>query len=264
MIKKMGVGPDGQLTKLERLCDALNYLKYYHQPSLKEKIDDMEVHIQRWKQVLRKEKNIKQIDRMENLSENSNLSLDVITNVVDNKSMWDKFEETVDALKRGRKVSDNSLKAAMGVVMVSVVLKSYQRPGAVCNCTVEEYKGAKTIEGISIIKVKDHKTSSKYGTAKLTLDTVLMERLHLYFDYVRPHLAQPGSDITNLFIMPGSQKVTKITNLIRFLENRFDMTIPTCTMARKIGATNAALSLDDPSNTLICKQMSHQPAVSDK
>jgi len=60
---------------------------------------------------------------MENISENSNLSLDVITNVVDNQLMWDKFEETVDALKRGRKVSDNSLKAAMGVVMVSVVLK---------------------------------------------------------------------------------------------------------------------------------------------
>ena len=53
MIKKMGVGPDGQLTKLERLCDALSYLRYY-QPSLKSKIEEMEVHIQRWKQVLRK------------------------------------------------------------------------------------------------------------------------------------------------------------------------------------------------------------------
>lgn len=77
-----------------------------------------------------------------------------------------------------------------------------------------------------------------------------------YFTFVRPKLAEAGNDISNLFIMPGSLPVTRIGNLTRFLEKELHLTIPTCTMARKIGATSAAHHLDDSANLLISNQMS--------
>lgn len=56
-MQKMKIGPESQLTTLERLCDALEYLKYhYNNGSLSSNVADIAFHIPTWKKVLRKEK----------------------------------------------------------------------------------------------------------------------------------------------------------------------------------------------------------------
>ena len=198
--------------------------------------------------------------RLEDLSE-QDLSLDEITAVVDNSDLWLKFSENVDLAKHREPVSDEDLKLVMVIVMISVTLVSYSRPSAIANCTVDEYRNAVTCEGSTIIKVHSHKTGSK-GSAKLTIDEHLTDRLRLYFTYIRPLLIDQGHDIPNLFILPGSKKIDNFSNLHSFLKKHLAIDIPSATKARKIGATCAARSLDYQTNSLVTKQMSHDPDVS--
>ena len=66
----------------------------------------------------------------------------------------------------------------MASVMISLKLKIMQRPAAVCNCTIEEYRRATVQDDVTIIKVKDHKIASTSGSAKLTSNPSLTCRLH--------------------------------------------------------------------------------------
>ena len=260
---ELKVGPEGQLTKLERLTDALDYLKYYHEDGrLATQVADIEFHIDRWKKVLRGEKKKLRASRLERVSD-LNLDMSTITDVVDNPNLWNRFDATIEALQRGEDMTDTDLKLAMGSVTIALVLKSYQRPGAVCNCTVEEYRSAMLQDDVWVIKVQDHKTAM-YGTAKLVMDSEMKTRVDRYFDLVRPKLAEPGKDVPNLFILPGSLPITKIGNLTRFMEKQLGLTIPSCTMVRKIGATSAARKLDDATHRIVTNQMSHTPAVAKK
>ena len=50
------------------------------------------------------------------------------------------------------------------------------------------------------------------GTAKLVVDSILKTRVDNYFQHIRPKLAEPGRDVENFFILPGSRPITKIGN----------------------------------------------------
>lgn len=264
-MQEMKIGPEGQLTKLERLCDALDYLKYYYQDGrLAEQVAKIEIHVSKWKRVLRTEKQELNIARLEKTSE-EDLDMSIITNVVDNPQMWSTFDSIVEKIQEGEDISDDELKLAMGSVMITLVLKNYQRPGAVSNCTIQEYQDSKIVnDDAFVIRVASHKTSSKFGAAKLVMDVEMKERVDAYFNLVRPKLVKAGADIPNLFILPGSRPIEKIANLSRFLQGKLKIKIPTCTRARKIGTTSAARTLDEKDNLLISAQMSHSPAVARK
>jgi hypothetical protein len=225
-------------------------------------ISSIEGDIHQWKKTLRGKKQKLVVHRLEKASE-MEMGLDTITNVVDSEQLWVSFSNTIDKTKHREDVSYKDLKLAMSSVMLCVKLKSMQRPGAVCNCTIEEYRAAKFTNGTYIIKVKEHKTSQQ-GTAKLTMDPVLMNRLRLYFKYIRPCLVEPGRDSDRLFILPGSVPITKFSNIETFVKTHLEIDIPTSTMARKIATTCAARSLGDSENTLITAQMSHQQGVSNR
>ena len=184
------IGPEGQLTKLERVCDAVDYLKFYYQDGrLASQIGNVELHIGKWKKVLRAEKQQLQATRIEKLAD-QDIDLKAITDVVDNPRVWSRFDSVIEALQKGEGLSDVELKVAMGTVAITLVLESYQRPGAVCNCTIEEYRNAVICDDIWVIRVHDHKTS-KHGTAKLLMDPEMKGRVDDYFQLVRPKLAEP-------------------------------------------------------------------------
>ena len=260
-IKEIGVGPEGQLTKLERLCDCYEYLRKTRgeDDDLMKAISGIQSDVNRWKKTLRGEKQKLVVQRLEKTSD-MELTLESITSVVDCEELWVSFSNTIDRIKRREEVTNTDLKLAMSCVMLCVKLKSMQKPGAVCNCTIEEYRAVRFTNGAYVIKVKEHKTS-QLGTAKLTMDPVLMNRLRFYFKYIRPCLAEPGKDSDRLFILPGSVPITKFSNIESFVKR---LNIPTSTMARKIATTCAARSLGESANTLITAQMSHQPAVSNR
>ena len=188
VVKESGVGPEGQLNKLERFSSALDYLKLSidpHDMTRSAKINLIQSSLVGWKASLRKEKKRLNAIRLEQVSD-SDISFDSIKAVVNNKNMWLKFNAVINKLKKGEEVGETLLKFSMASVMISILLW----PGVVKNCTIEEFESAKLIDGMYIIKVKQHKTSVS-GSAKLMFDEQMMGRLR-YFKYVRPKLAQPG------------------------------------------------------------------------
>ena len=262
-LEALNIGPEGQLSKLEGVSAALQFLKLTKNFSteMKSTIQDTELYIQQWKRTLRSQKSTLQIQRIERASE-MNFNLQQVTKVVEHPEMWGRYHKTIRKLKRNKEVSETELKFSLAAIMVTTMLKSCQRPGAVVNCTVAEYENATTTSnGTTVVKVFNHKTGQQ-GTAKLTFDSQSYQRLKAYYKYIRPRLAQPGRDIDLLFILPGSAKVLKFSNMVAVLKRTLKIEIPSATLARKIGATCAAKSLDYQTNQLVTRQMSHQPEVS--
>ena len=128
---------------------------------------------------------------------------------------------------------------------------------------MKEYSESVVTGGVTVIKVKEHKTG-KFGTAKLTLDAKLANRLHRYVHTLRPLEVGDGVDPGTLFVLPGSKAITKWSNLEAFLKSKLGIDIPTSTWARKIGTTCAARTLDVTATSIIATQMSHQAGVAKK
>ena len=261
-VQFLGVGPEGQLSKLDRVCDAYQFLRRKENPTWDQQMSASMLDIATWKKTLRQEKNALNVERLEKASE-LDADMSTISNIVDNQDMWVQFSNTVDQIRDDEDVPETDLKLAMGIVMISIKLKSLQRPGAVMNCTMEEYHSAVAYDNVTVIKVREHKTS-KQGSAKLTLDSQLMARLKLYVKYIRPRLVDPENKTNYLFILPGSRKIEKLRNIEKFLEKNLKLDVPTSTMARKIGATCAVKKLDYKDHSLINRQMSHSGDVSRK
>ena len=253
------IGPEGRLTKLERTCDALNYLKMglRDNPTTLNSISALIDQIGRWKASLRKEKKKLNHKRLEALSD-TKLDVNKIKNFVENEQMWTEYKSIIAALKSGNTVSEKQLKFAMSAVMLASLFISLQRPGTVKNITLSEIGAAKKIANAYVITVADHKTGIG-GVAHLTVSLELYEKMQDYISFVRPHIRNEDN-INNVFILPGT-KITKVSNIIRFMENELKIDIPSATEVRKIGATAVARQCTEEEARIVCKQMSHDPRV---
>ena len=168
-----------------------------------EAVTHMETKLGGWKATLQKQKRKLQANRLDALSRLP-LDLNSVTQVVENSLMWRTFERVVRRSRSGEEVSAEELKVAMGAVTISSLYKSWQRPGVAANCTVEEFWQTvhEPQKEVYVVSVKVHKTGS-LGSAKLILDPTMMAKIRAYIKHVHPHLAEPGNDIAELFIMPG-------------------------------------------------------------
>lgn len=245
------------------MCICLKWLKGRLIPGTSseavEHLRHAETKIAFWKSRLRKEKRKLAANRLDSLSKLP-LNLGDVSAIVDNKTMWTKFNSSVQSAREGKSLNEAQLKLAMGAVAVSILYRSWQRPGVVSNLTISEFDGAVKEDDTFCISVKNHKTGS-LGPARLLADHQTMSRMRQYLKHIRPQLASPGNDIENFFILPNSKLIKKFTNLIKFMEKSLKIEIVTPTMVRKIGATAAVSSCDDATNKLISRQMSHHPTV---
>ena len=142
----------------------------------------------KWKSTLRKEKRKLQAKRLEALS-NEPLSLEEVTQLVDSDTVWEDFDDICTRAKRGEPITTAALNRCSLLIAATILFKSWQRPGAIANCTFTELKAAKLVtEGgrkVYIVSVHDHKTG-RSGTAKLVLDGVDFNRLRQYILCIRP------------------------------------------------------------------------------
>lgn len=261
-----GMGPEGLLSKLERISDCLKYLLFIvcdeDKVEVHAEIGRLNITLDSWKNGLRNKKKKLAINRLEGLAE-LDYSLNDINKLIENKNMWSKYNMVVKMCKKGLPTSYNDLKFCVAVITVTMIYKSWARQGAVINCTISEYKKItyESEDNVYIIQVKDHKTGVQ-GSANLMFEEVFKGHLDNYYQYIRPRLICKGKDIPNLFILKGSKKINRIVYLIKYLEDKLNISLPSPTMVRKVGATAAAKQLDNPTNTLIAKQLAHDPRVS--
>lgn len=146
----------------------------------------------------------------------------------------------------------------MSAVILSSLFASWQRPGAVKNLKISEFDGAVLVDDVHIISVCDHKTGVG-GAARLGLKPKLFQRIKQYLTYVRPCMTN-GSEIDNVFILPDG-KITKLLNLMRFMETELKISIPSATEVRKIGSTAVAKNCTEGEARVVAQQMAHDPRV---
>ena len=125
LLRNRGMQADGQLTKLERLCDGLEYAEKYEFVESGPK-EAFLTSIKSWKKTLRSDKTRCQVERIEEASEGQ-ISMAEISNVVDSPHMWNQFDMIVNEASMDKPLSKYELKLATAIVAMTVMLKSYQR-----------------------------------------------------------------------------------------------------------------------------------------
>ena len=102
--------------------------------------------------------------------------------------------EELQKLKPDHRQDVDLFVQARDYLMLRLILSCAQRPGAVANLTIKEYKAAETdsTTGYTITFTAKHKTSSM-GPAPLAWDDELSQIGKIYFTILRPHFANSKS-----------------------------------------------------------------------
>ena len=79
-----------------------------------------------WKKTLREDKTRRRIEKVEKASD-QNISMEEITDVVDNQAMWETWRKMAKAVKRGKCLSRSQMKLTTAIMATTVMLKSFQR-----------------------------------------------------------------------------------------------------------------------------------------
>ena len=128
--------------------------------------------------------------RMEELS-SSNLSLDEVDDVIQDEAIWRDIIDVSDKLGDELPASTREMNACTTMMATLLTFRSWQRPGAVANATLAEYKNRTEVqregETVIIIKVAKHKTGL-FGSAKLVIPPDDMSKLHTYITTICPCL----------------------------------------------------------------------------
>ena len=95
-----------------------------------------------------------------------------MTQLVDCDRVWEDFDDICTRAKRGEPIATAALNRCSLLIAANILYKSWQRPGAIANCTFTELKAAKLVtqdgKKVYIISVHNHKTG-RSCTAKLVL-----------------------------------------------------------------------------------------------
>ncbi len=107
---------------------------------------------------------------------------------MDNPLMWREFQQVIDSIKSEKDVEPRQLELCTTAVATLLLCKSWQRPGAVCNLSVAEYKNARLVLGegpggtdVFVMSVREHKTGVK-GPACLMLTSDDVPKLSAYVE----------------------------------------------------------------------------------
>ena len=261
-VKRAGCGPDGQIVKLDAIEAGLRFLRL----SLLKDDPTNEYHIkasrisdslQGWKATLRKQKTKKRVQRMEDLS-SSSLSLDEVDQVLKCQEMWEEYTKVAHQ-HGGGQVSSSTLDLCTTIIATLLTFRSWQRPGAVANATLQEYKQRKEVKTgsdvMTVIRVVEHKTGLS-TSAKIVLSPGDFSKLHSYVTCVRP-LQDKDNNCPYLLCLSGGKQLNNFHVRFRTLTKRFSLPHLTATRVRKIAATEAALNMSGADAALITRQLSH-------
>lgn len=264
-LKRASVGPEGQLTKLDAICNALNFLKVVilngdsASPLYSRASHTLEI-IRGWKGTLRKDKRRLRKRRLQELSCQS-LSLSEVSALLECKKVWIDFDSVCTRASRQEVLPVSALDGCSIAVAASILYKNWQRPGAVANATLQEFRECKLVQKdettpLYVVSVREHKTALE-GYAKLVLDGTDHCRIIQYKATVRKLQDSDGKS-PQLFLLSGGRPLTHLSSRIQSFGKRYNLNLPTAAKVRKIGATAVAQNLGNtPEAHLVTRQLAH-------
>ena len=188
-LKRVKVGPEGQLAKLDRMCMALKFLKVVIvgdklDSPLHQSATHMEEVLAGWKGTICKEKRKLRKKRLQQLS-SEDLSLPEVSLLLDCERIWRQFDKACTQALRKQPLPTALLDQCPAG---SLLYKNWQRPGAVANATLEEFCGCEVVvedgRPSYVMSAVNHKTSLD-GAAKVVLEGVDHARIIQYKSTIR-------------------------------------------------------------------------------
>ena len=129
--------------------------------------------------------------------------------------MW-KDCEVIEQVKRGTDIQVQVLNRCSVVMATLLMHKSWQRPGAVCNCTLLEYQNAKLVlgegqrgEDMFVMSVREHKTWVK-GAARPCSPQTTYRSWEGYVNHIRP-LLDPRKKHNRLLVLDEGSYASNLT-----------------------------------------------------
>ena len=259
-LEDSGVGPDGIVTKLQRIQTALEYLLISEQldtssEELFRRAEVTKLSLRNWRSTLSKEKRRKQIIRLEELSDVA-LDFEQVNRLIESRELLQLFNDTV---KEVSPPARDTLDCMVWIAARSMY-KNSQRPGAIVNMTLKEVTDAirnEHHEGDDhylVIRVSEHKTATS-GTAKVVFKNDDIELFRRYLKYIRPKIL--GKNTSHLvFPMPSGRAMANFNQMVQNMAGRYGLDPPSATKVRKIVST-ASASLEQTVASKVATHMSH-------
>lgn len=277
MLKELSIKASGRCTKMERCGDSLRYMKFMLRDTQQkaagtddqkyartfDEMRSVEERLAAWKTSLRKEKKRADTHRLERES-NELPPLDTLNEFLESAKMRETFEAVIQKAEKGKEVSMEELRFAMGAVCIPAMMESSKRPSVMINCTQAEFERGRMTNGVYVVNVAEHKTTHTGGPAKLMFEDQVYRRALKYRDLIRPLCTVEKGDIPNFFVVPGSKPIDKVSNVTRVLEKKLEVTIPSATTVRKMGSTAVARTCSEKTMNIVARHMNHDPSTSRK
>ena len=167
-VQQDGIGPDGIITKIDRICHLLKYLSLEVQEF--EKCDDipsLQARFEGWKASFKKEKlRLDQERQARNEGKNEN-ALQSISTLFSNKYLLSDVQQIVlDA--ESSIIDENDATKVATYLFLCLTYKNMQRPAPAINLTLQEAEDVREGEdNLVYVLSKHHKTARSLGPARL-------------------------------------------------------------------------------------------------
>ena len=262
-------GASGQLTKLDRLLHALRYLRLEvaaDDADIKHRCDIMEERLRQWKAAIRPQKKLQEEKAMAT-AESDMITLEEATAVIKDKQIrLDVAAAISNVAVAGEGADTDDIKLILAFLLTLLAYRSWQRPGAVTNATLEEF-GATTEavnggEVVHVMKVGRHKTARE-GPAFITMSQSDKRLVLRYVKHVRPKCDVYG-EAKVLFVSESGEPISHMNQRLQWLATKYDIRVPSCTTLRTVAATASARELNPQDRLLISSHMAHSEKVHKK
>lgn len=144
-----------------------------------------------------------------------------------------------------------------------LMVASAQRPGAVANMRVREWRHREREGNVTIIRVHDHKTSAQ-GPALLILTPEREAALERYYQLVRPLLNRDPKNKGVFFLLSSGRVIERHTQRVRALCQQFGVTHHTSTQVRKSVQTMVAKKLTTEDQAVVNRQLGHSSRTAEQ
>ena len=264
-LQKTAIGPDGLVTKLDRVQTALRYLmrdvpKYKTSDAATKTIERVGL----WKAGFRTAKITHTRDKAAREVDTTDDDMQALKELIHSKIAKTKVETIVN---RG-KSSDEDINFIATYLFICFGYKNFQRAGPAINMTLKEvaeatYVGEDEDTMLKII-VSNHKTAKTYGPAVLYLSLDDSAIFNHYIEEIRPNIATSAECDIALLRANGLSFRNNYSHIIRAYAIEVGLTrIPSLTAVRKAGAVTGRAVLSNPEMEAMSRQMSHSSATSE-
>ena len=243
-----------------RVKQGLAYVNLSLDPTETLKAEKCLKLISNWISTLGKEARRAKRVHLEDMADKGPASMTAIDEFCSSPEMRRALSSAVEKSKNGERISPAELRKITIWLAGSLLHSNAQRPGAITNATLSEYKAATVFtmgrKTYSSFMVANHKTATT-GRAKITADQLLSGLLQKYVKHLRPQSEGSSSDL--LFPNREGHPLDHLSRHVDKLAKTLGIDLPrTATQTRHAAATAIAEGTEVERNA-VAVTMSHSP-----